>query len=169
MTEDNKNFKQENYIQVHLEGIRMEQPSQKPILLLKEEGGNRFLPIWIGTFEASAIALEMVNFKSPRPMTHDLVVNILNTFKIEVNRILISRLSKDTFYAFLDLKKENEKNIFIDLRPSDAIAVAVKVKAPIYVAREVLEKAGLKITSIDEEVKNFRDFLDQATPEDFNI
>lgn len=169
MNEHNINFRQEDYILVNLEGIRMEQPSQKPVLLLKEDGGNRFLPIWIGTYEASAIALEMVDFKSPRPMTHDLLVEILKTFKIKVNRILITRLLKDTFYAILDLSEENKKNIFIDLRPSDAVAIAVKVKAPIYVSKEVLDKAGLKITSIDEEVKNFRDFLDQATPDDFNI
>lgn len=165
---DDKNCK-ENYILVNLEGVRMEQPSQKPIILLREHNGDRFLPIWVGNFEASSIALEMVNFKSPRPMTHDLIINIFDVFNIKVKRVVISRIVKDTFFAFLDLKKDDEENIIIDLRPSDAIAIAVRLKSPIYVAEDVLEKAGLKITSIEEEVKKFRDFLDHASPEDFNI
>jgi len=163
-----KNFK-ENYILVNLEGVRIEQSSQKPIILLREHNGDRFLPIWVGNFEASSIVLEMVNFKFPRPMTHDLIINIFDVFKIKVKRIVISKIIKDTFFAFLDLKKDDEDNITIDLRPSDAIAIAVRLKSPIYVAENVLKKAGLKITSIEEEVKKFRDFLNHASPEDFNI
>ncbi len=166
---DDKDFKEEDYILVNLEGVRMEQPSQKPIILLREHNGDRFLPIWVGNFEASAIALEMVDFKSPRPLTHDLIINIFNIFNIKVSRVVISRLVKDTFFAFLDLKKGEDENIIIDLRPSDAIAIAVRVQSPIYVAHDVLEKAGLKITSIEEEVEKFRDFLNHASPEDFNI
>lgn len=166
---ENKDLKNENYILVTLEGIRMEQPSQKPIILLKEDNGDRFLPIWVGNFEASAIALEMVNFKSPRPMTHDLIVNIFKAFNIRLKRVVVSRLVKETFFAFLDLQKDNDENIIMDLRPSDAIAIAVRIKSPIYVSQEVLEKAGLKITSIEDEVKKFRDFLDHTSPEDFNI
>jgi len=166
---ENKDLKNENYILVNLEGIRIEQPSQKPIILLKEDNGDRFLPIWVGNFEASAIALEMVNFKSPRPMTHDLIVNIFKAFNIRLKRVVVSRLVKETFFAFLDLQKDNDENIIMDLRPSDAIAIAVRIKSPIYVSQEVLEKAGLKITSIEDEVKKFRDFLDHTYPEDFNI
>ncbi len=166
---ENKDLKNENYILVNLEGIRIEQPSQKPIILLKEDNGDRFLPIWVGNFEASAIALEMVNFKSPRPMTHDLIVNIFKAFNIRLKRVVVSRLVKETFFAFLDLQKDNDENIIMDLRPSDAIAIAVRIKSPIYVSQEVLEKAGLKITSIEDEVKKFRDFLDHTSPEDFNI
>ena len=166
---ENKDLKNENYILVNLEGIRIEQPSQKPIILLKEDNGDRFLPIWVGNFEASAIALEMVNFKSPRPMTHDLIVNIFKAFNIRLKRVVVSRLVKETFFAFLDLQKDNDENIIMDLRPSDAIAIALRIKSPIYVSQEVLEKAGLKITSIEDEVKKFRDFLDHTSPEDFNI
>ncbi|MDD3520057.1 MAG: bifunctional nuclease family protein [Actinomycetota bacterium] len=166
---EKKDHKEENFILVNLEGVRMEQPSQKPIILLKEQDGDRFLPIWIGNFEASAIALEMVDFKSPRPMTHDLIINIFKAFNIKIKRVVISSLIKETFFAFLDLQRNNDENIILDLRPSDAIAIALRVKSPIYVSEKVLEKAGLKITSIEEEVKKFRDFLDNALPEDFNI
>jgi len=122
-----------------LEGVRIELPSNKPILLLKEENGNRYLPIWIGPYEASAIALEMSNIKTPRPMTHDLIINIINNLKI----------------------------IRVDSRPSDAIATAVRSKCDIYVAEQVLESGGLRIQSIEDEVKKFKNFLDNIEPEDF--
>ena len=165
---ENNNLNKEQFIPVNLEGVRMEQPSQRPIILLHEQNGDRFLPIWVGTFEASSIALEMINFKSPRPMTHDLIIKIFDSFHIKVNRVVISKIIEETFYAFLDLESELE-NICLDIRPSDGIAIAVRVKCPIYVAEEVLEAAGLKITSIEDEVKKFRDFLNHASPEDFDI
>lgn len=154
-------------IEMTLEGVRIEFPSQKPILLLKEKNGNRYLPIWVGTFEASAIALEISNIKTPRPMTHDLIINILNNLNIMVDTIEVCDIKDNTFYAYLNLKKEKDKSIKIDSRPSDAIAIAVRKKCRIFSADHVLNQAGIKIQSIDEEVEKFKDFLDHVKPEDF--
>lgn len=150
-----------------LEGVRIELPSQKPILLLKEENGNRYLPIWIGPFEASAIALEMSNIKTPRPMTHDLIINIINNLKISIDNIEITDIRDNTFYAIINIKNTDKKVVRVDSRPSDAIATAVRSKCDIYVAEHVLESGGLRIQTIEEEVKKFKSFLDHVEPEDF--
>jgi len=157
-----------NLIKMKLEGVRIEVPSQRPILLLKEEKGNRYLPIWIGPYEASAIALEMSNIKTPRPMTHDLIINIINDLNISINNIEITDLKDNTFYAIINIKNKDSKVIRVDSRPSDAIATAVRIKCDIFVAEHVLESSGLEIQSIDEEVKKFKEFLNHITPEDFN-
>lgn len=150
-----------------LEGVRIELPSNKPILLLKEENGNRYLPIWIGPYEASAIALEMSNIKTPRPMTHDLIINIINNLKISINNIEITEIINNTFYAVINIMNVDKKVIRVDSRPSDAIATAVRSKCDIYVAEQVLESGGLRIQSIEDEVKKFKNFLDNIEPEDF--
>ncbi|MBM3703140.1 MAG: bifunctional nuclease family protein [Actinobacteria bacterium] len=150
-----------------LEGVRIELPSNKPILLLKEENGNRYLPIWIGPFEASAIALEMSNIKTPRPMTHDLIINIINNLKISIDNIEITDIRDNTFYAIINIKNTDRKVVRVDSRPSDAIATAVRSKCDIYVAEHVLESGGLRIQTIEEEVKKFKNFLDHVEPEDF--
>lgn len=158
-----------NLIKMRLEGVRIELPSQKPILLLKEEKGNRYLPIWIGPYEASAIALELSNIKTPRPMTHDLIINIINNLNISVDNIEINDIKDNTFYAIINIKNKDKKIIKIDSRPSDAIATAVRIKCDIFVAEHVLESGGLKIQSIDEEVKKFNEFLNHIEPEDFKF
>ncbi|MFA5014215.1 MAG: bifunctional nuclease family protein [Actinomycetota bacterium] len=150
-----------------LEGVRIELPSNKPILLLKEENGNRYLPIWIGPYEASAIALEMSNIKTPRPMTHDLIINIINNLKISIDNIEITEIRNNTFYAIINIMNTDKKVIRVDSRPSDAIATAVRSKCDIYVAEQVLESGGLRIQSIEDEVKKFKNFLDNIKPEDF--
>jgi bifunctional DNase/RNase len=159
----------DSLIKVQLEGVRMEHPSQKPIILLKEENGERFLPIWVGAFEASAIALEIVNFKAPRPMTHDLIISIIKDLGAKVEFIAVTNIIKDTFYAVLTLMDTAERTISIDLRPSDAIAIAVRSRCPIFASNLVLENAGLRISSIEEEIEKFKDFLDHTNPEDFDI
>lgn len=156
-------------IKVQLEGVRMEYPSQKPIILLKEENGERFLPIWVGAFEASAIALEIVNFKTSRPMTHDIIISIIKDLGAKVDFIAVTDIINDTFYAVLNLMNTEEQTISIDLRPSDAIAIAVRSKCPIFASKLVLENAGLKVSSIEEEIGKFKDFLDHTNPEDFDI
>lgn len=156
-------------IKMNLEGVRIELPSQKPILLLKEENGNRYLPIWIGPYEASAIALELSNIKTPRPMTHDLIINIINNLNISVDNIEINDIKDNTFYAIINIKGKDKKIIRIDSRPSDAIATAVRIKCDIFVTEHVLESGGLRIQSIDEEVKKFKDFLNHVEPEDFRF
>lgn len=160
--------KKNNLIKVTLEGVRIELPSQKPILLLKEDGGNRYLPIWIGPFEASAIALEMSHIKTPRPMTHDLIINIIRNLKIKIDNIEISDIRDNTFYAIINIRNLDRSLIKIDSRPSDAIATAVRSKCDIFVAKHVLDSGGLVIQSIDEEVEKFKDFLNHINPEDFN-
>jgi len=162
-----KNKINSNLIKMTLEGVRIELPSQKPILLLKEENGNRYLPIWIGPFEASAIALEMSNIKTPRPMTHDLIINIINNLKISIDNIEITDIRDNTFYAIINIKNIDRKVVRVDSRPSDAIATAVRSKCDIYVAEHVLESGGLRIQTIEEEVKKFKSFLDHVEPEDF--
>jgi len=156
-------------IKVQLEGVRMEYPSRKPIILLKEIEGERFLPIWVGAFEASAIALELADFKTPRPMTHDLIISIIKELGAKVDFIAVTDIVNDTFYATLNLINITEQTVPVDLRPSDAIAIAVRSKCPIFASKFVLENAGLRISSIEEEIEKFKDFLDHTSPEDFNI
>jgi bifunctional DNase/RNase len=156
-------------IEMTLEGVRIEFPSQRPILLLKEREGDRYLPIWVGTFEASAIALELSNIKTPRPMTHDLIVNILKGINIKIESIEICDIRDNTFYAFLNIKQASNKLVKIDSRPSDAIAIAVREKCDIFATPDVLEKAGIKIQTIEEEIDKFKDFLEHVEPEDFDL
>ncbi len=160
--------KNKNSIKVSLEGVRIELPSQKPIILLKEVEGNRYLPIWIGPFEASAIALELSKIKTPRPMTHDLIISILSKLKTNIECIEITDIRDNTFFATINIKNNDQKMVKIDSRPSDAIATAVRSNCDIYVAEHVLEVGGLMIQSIEEEVSKFKDFLDHVNPEDFN-
>jgi bifunctional DNase/RNase len=156
-------------IEMTLEGVRIEFPSQRPILLLKERAGDRYLPIWVGTFEASAIALELSNIKTPRPMTHDLIVNILTGINTKIESIEICDIRDNTFYALLNIKQARNKLIKIDSRPSDAIAIAVREKCGIFSTLDVLEKAGIKIQSIEEEIDKFKDFLEHVEPGDFDL
>jgi bifunctional DNase/RNase len=162
-----ENNNDKKLIKMSLEGVRIELPSQKPIILLKEEEGNRYLPIWIGPFEASAIALEMSHIRTPRPMTHDLIINIIRNLKIKIDNIEISELKDNTFYAIINIVNQENRLVRIDSRPSDAIATAVRSKCDIFVEEKVLDSGGLVIQSIDEEVNKFRDFLDHIEPEDF--
>jgi bifunctional DNase/RNase len=151
-----------------LEGVRIELPTQRPILLLKEKEGDRYLPIWVGAFEASAIALELSNIKTPRPMTHDLIINILRDLNVKIDTIEVCDIKDNTFYAYLNLKFTRNKTLRIDARPSDAIAIAVREKCRIFSSETVLKQAGIRIQSIDEEIEKFKDFLDHVEPEDFN-
>ncbi len=162
-----KEKQEKKLIKMSLEGVRIELPSQKPIILLKEEDGNRYLPIWIGPFEASAIVLEMSNIQTPRPMTHDLIINIIKNLKIKIVNIEISNLKNNTFYAIINMINQENRLLKIDSRPSDALATAVRSNCDIFVEENVLSSGGLVIQSIDEEVKKFTDFLDHIDPEDF--
>lgn len=111
-------------------------------LILTESGGNRRLPIIIGTFEAQAIALELENIKPPRPMTHDLLKNIVESFDSDVEKVVINDLTEGTFFAQIHYHK-NGDTIELDARPSDAIALAIRFGAPIYVSKHVIDEAGI--------------------------
>lgn len=153
--------------ELSLVGVRVELPSNQPIVLLKEADGDRYLPIWIGAVEATAIAFALQGIQTPRPMTHDLMRDILGEARVAVERILISELVDQTFYALIRMTSEG-RTVEVSSRPSDAIALAVRINAPIYAAEEVLDQAGIELRDEEEtEVEKFREFLDQVTPEDF--
>jgi len=154
-------------IEMNLAGVRVELPSNQPIVLLKEESGERFLPIWIGAAEAAAIAFALQGIVTPRPMTHDLMKNLLEEIGIEVDRIVITDLKEGTFYAVIQMR-QNGSSFEISSRPSDAIALAVRANCPIFADEEVLSEASILIPNDEEqEVEKFREFLDQVRPEDF--
>ncbi len=153
-----------------LAGVRVELPSNQPIVLLKERGGERYLPIWIGAAEAAAIALALQGVATPRPMTHDLLKNILEEMSVRVQRIVITELRDGTFYAVISMQRDGE-SYEVSSRPSDAIALAVRIQAPIYANEEVLAEASILIpdgAEEEEEVERFREFLENVKPEDFN-
>jgi bifunctional DNase/RNase len=155
-------------IEMELTGVRVELPSNQPIVLLRERGGERYLPIWIGAAEAAAIALSLQGVVTPRPMTHDLMKDILEDFAIGVDRIVVTELRDSTFFATIQFLQRGERTE-ISARPSDAIALAVRMSVPIYASEEVLDEASILIPADeDEEVEKFREFLDQVTPDDFD-
>jgi bifunctional DNase/RNase len=150
-----------------LAGVRVELPTNQPIVLLKEDEGERYLPIWIGAAEAAAIAFAIQGVVTPRPMTHDLMKNLLEEVGAEVERIEITELREGTYYANINMKM-NGNAYEISARPSDAIALAVRVEAPIFADEEVLTDASILIPSDEEdEVEKFREFLESVNPEDF--
>jgi bifunctional DNase/RNase len=154
-------------VELSLVGVRVELPSNQPIVLLKESGGERYLPIWIGAVEATAIAFALQGIETPRPMTHDLLKDILSETQVSVERIFISELVDQTFYATIRMSADG-RTVEVSSRPSDAIALAVRLNAPIYSAEEVLDQAGIELKDEEEsEVEKFREFLDQVSPEDF--
>ena len=154
-------------IELQLVGVRVELPTNQPIVLLREREGERFLPIWIGAVEATAIAFALQGIVTPRPMTHDLLKNMIDQLSVRVDRVVITDLKDSTFYAVIELEQNGNK-IEISSRPSDAIALAVRTNVPIFGAQSVLDEAAIEIRDDEEqEVEKFREFLDHVTPEDF--
>ncbi len=154
-------------IEMELTGVRVELPTNQPIVLLRERSGERYLPIWIGAAEAAAIALSLQGVVTPRPMTHDLLKTILEDLSVEVQRIIVTELRDSTFYASIQMQKGSDA-LEISSRPSDAIALAVRMAVPIFANEDVLEEAAILIPGDeDEEVEKFREFLDNVSPEDF--
>jgi len=161
-------FPDEIMIEMSLAGVRIELPSNQPIVLLREAEGERFLPIWIGQAEAAAIALALQGVVTPRPMTHDLLKTILEEMAVQVQNIVITELREGTFYAVINMQR-NGASYEISSRPSDAIALAVRLNCKIFASEEVLNEASILIPSGDdeEEVEKFREFLENVNPEDF--
>lgn len=158
-------------IQMQLGGLGFDPKNMSPIVLLRDTEERNFLPIWIGMFEAAAIAMELQGFKPPRPMTHDLLMTLIETMGAAIQRIVITQIEDNTFYANIDVLKhpDDEKPVVIDARPSDAIAVAVRAEAPIFVAESVMVKAKMVNAEKDEEeTQNFKDFIDNINPDDFS-
>lgn len=165
-------------IPLSLVGVRVEVPSNQPVVLLREEGGERHLPIFIGAPEATAIVYALQGMATPRPMTHDLLKTVIDDLDARVDRVEIVGLSEGTFFARVHLEAHGA-HLEIDSRPSDALALAVRYDpaVPIFATEEVLDEAGVPFEATEEaegeegdaeeQIDEFRQFLDQITPEDF--
>ncbi|MGH8930940.1 MAG: bifunctional nuclease family protein [Egibacteraceae bacterium] len=158
-------------IELELVGVRVELPHNQPIVLLRERNGERFLPIWIGPVEATSIAFALQGVVTARPMTHDLMKDLLAELGVHVDRIVVTELRDGTFYAEIQMTQARQ-SVTVSSRPSDAIALAVRATIPIFANEHVLAEAGIHIEEEDEgldenEVRQFKEFLDQVSPEDF--
>jgi bifunctional DNase/RNase len=160
------------FVEMKVRGLALDPVSNMPIIILRDEEDKRSLPIWVGIFEANAIALELEKIPTPRPMTHDLIKNILETIEARLLKIVVTDLRENTFFAELHLQV-GDGEVTVDSRPSDAIALALRVAAPIYVDEEVVRKAkSLEVTKESEPVKaddpeRLREWLENIKPEDF--
>jgi bifunctional DNase/RNase len=146
--------------------VRVEMPSNQPIVLLREQDGERYLPIWIGAVEATAIAFAQQGVVPARPLTHDLLRDIVTALNRPLEAVRITALKEGVFFAELEFSG----GVVVSARPSDAIALALRTQTPITGAAEVLDEAGIVIeeeSEADDEVEKFREFLDQISPEDF--
>lgn len=152
-----------------LVGVRLEMPSNQPIVLLRESGADRYLPIWIGAPEATAIAFAQQGLTPPRPLSHDLMKDLLEATGLSLTQVTISGMREGVYYADLLLSSGVE----VSARPSDAIALALRTGSPIFGSDELLEEVGVTIPDDEDgqeaevEVERFREFLDTVTPEDF--
>ena len=167
-------------VNMEVVGVRIEMPSNQPIVLLKEVDGSRFLPIWVGAVEATAIAFAQQGMVAQRPMTHDLIANIFEATDLTLTAVQIVQLKDGIFYAELQLRSESGTVLKISARPSDAIAIALRTKSNILADSDLLDAVGLDIPErligdddrsqeggSDVELERFREFLDQINPEDF--
>ena len=151
-------------------GVRVEMPSNQPIVLLKEIDGSRFLPIWVGAVEATAIAFAQQGVQPPRPLTHDLMNNLVELLDATLTAVHLTEIKDGIFYATMLLRDSSGGQLTISARPSDAIALAVRSHSNILATQELLDEIGIEIPQGDgenQEVEKFREFLDQINPEDF--
>jgi bifunctional DNase/RNase len=153
-------------------GVSFDLVGKQPIVLLKTAEGNKFLPIWIGHPEAAAILMKLQGASTPRPMTHDLVTDMLGQLDAQVIRITVTELRESTFYAQITVAQDGTE-IEVDSRPSDAIALAIRAEAPIFVADRVIEESAIEFEGeeVNEEeiVTEFKKFLDNVSPEEFAV
>ena len=153
-------------IEMTIKGLMIDPMTNMPIVILKDKEGERVLPIWVGVFEANAIALQIENISTPRPMTHDLIRNILSEIEADVQRIVVCELRENTFYAMIYLDREGE-TMAIDARPSDAIALALRTKSPIFVEDDVVESAkGLDLSKESSDSERLQKWLEGLNPDD---
>jgi bifunctional DNase/RNase len=158
---------------MELLGVRLELPANAPVVLLREQSGERrVLPIYIGPEEARAIALALEGVSTPRPMTHDLLRDVLGAVEATVVSITVTDLRESTFFAEIEVQT-GDRTVRVSSRPSDAVALAVRVDAPIFASEQVLAEAAMPAAEEGEEeqqeeiVDQFREFIDQVNPEDF--
>jgi bifunctional DNase/RNase len=166
--------------QVDVVGVRLELPSNQPVLILRDQQATRYLPLWIGTAEATAISLALDGVEPPRPLTHDLLTNVISQLGGQITSVTVSELVEGTFYATINFLNHDS----ISARPSDAVALAIRNQVPVFVAQEVMDFAGMDLAIDDdfepneggftdsdmsqEELEKFRAFLDDIQPEDFS-
>ena len=151
-------------------GVSFDMVGKQPIVLLKTVDSNKFLPIWIGHPEAAAILMKLQGASTPRPMTHDLMLDVLGELEAKCTQVAVTELRDNTFFATVTLVV-GEREIEIDSRPSDALALAVRAGAPIFAAEDVIAESAIEFEHDVEEsedvVEKFKEFLDQVSPEDF--
>ena len=153
-------------IKMEIKGLLMDPVSNMPVVILRDTEKGHFLPIWVGLFEANAIALEMEKVATPRPMTHDLLKNVLAELDARVERVVINDLRENTFFARIHLTRK-DGTLSIDSRPSDAIALALRSQAEIFVEEEVLEKSRtLHAEGSDQDPDRLRKWLEEASPDE---
>jgi bifunctional DNase/RNase len=159
-------------IEMVIYGVSFDLVGKQPIVLLKTADGNKFLPIWIGHPEAAAILMKLQGASTPRPMTHDLVTDMLEQLDAQVTRITVTELKENTFYASITVA-QNGSEVEVDSRPSDAIALAVRAEAPIFANERVIEESAIEFEGeeVNEEeiVDEFRKFLDDVSPDEFAV
>jgi hypothetical protein len=157
-------------VEMSIYGVSFDLVGKQPIVLLKTAEGNKYLPIWIGHPEAAAILMKLQGATAPRPLTHDLLMNMLNELEVEVVRVTVTELRDNTFHASITVI-QNGTEFEIDSRTSDAIAVAVRAQAPIFAADEVIDESAIEFDGedVNEEdiVDEFKKFLDHVSAEDF--
>jgi hypothetical protein len=154
--------------EVVVKGLALDRESNSPIVILKDRGTTQALPIWIGYFEANAIALEIEKVKTPRPMTHDLMADLIARLGGRLSRVVVHDLQENTFLAAIVLERDGN-DILVDSRPSDAIALALRTGSPIFVTREVLDKS--QSFDLEEDLyqgERLRDWIDTLKPDDFS-
>jgi len=162
-------------VEMTIYGVSFDLVGKQPIVLLKTAEGNKFLPIWIGHPEAAAILMKLQSASTPRPMTHDLVTDMLDQLGAQVVRITVTELRENTFYAQITVQQDGSE-VDIDSRPSDAIALAIRADAPIFAADDVIEESAIEFEGdeinqedLEKEVSKFKQFLDHVSPDEFAV
>ncbi len=153
-------------VKMEIKGLLMDPVSNMPVVILRDHDDGVFLPIWVGIFEANAIAIEMENIQAPRPMTHDLLRNVITELGIRVDRVVVNELKENTFFARIHLSR-GEERWNVDSRPSDAIALALRARAEIFVEEEVLEKSKtMRAEGSHPDPERLRKWLEEVNPDD---
>lgn len=154
-------------IEMTIKGLMVDPITNTPIVILRDKDGQKVLPIWVGIFEANAIALQIENIATPRPMTHDLLRNVIHDLKAEVKKIVVCDLQENTFYALIYLSLAGRETVAIDARPSDAIALALRTRAPIFVEETVIDHAKtVDFTSEKADADRLHKWLESLDPDD---
>ncbi len=155
-------------IEMKIKGLMVDPVTNMPIVILKDESESRVLPIWVGIFEANAIALKVERIETPRPMTHDLLQRLLDTLQVRVEKVVVNDLRDNTYFALIHLRVQGEE-VLVDSRPSDALALALRAGAPIYVEEAVLDRAKTIEDETDlSDSERLRKWFEELDPDEFS-